>query len=51
MAQDNANEARDAYRQAVEVIEGVAAALEDDKLRETFLSSPHVQGIREKAGV
>ena len=36
-----------AYGEAVAVIELVAAALDDEALRETFLSSPHVQEIRE----
>ncbi|HEV8574692.1 MAG TPA: tetratricopeptide repeat protein, partial [Dehalococcoidia bacterium] len=49
-AQDRADEARDAYKQALEVIDGVARALDDEALRETFLSSPHVQGIRAAGG-
>jgi class 3 adenylate cyclase/tetratricopeptide (TPR) repeat protein len=48
-AQGRANEVKQAYGEAVSVIESVASALEDESLRETFLSSPHVQGIREKA--
>ena len=46
-AQGQEKEATVAYGEAVAVIERVAAALEDEALRETFLSSPHVQGIRE----
>jgi class 3 adenylate cyclase/tetratricopeptide (TPR) repeat protein len=42
-------EAREAYSQALEAIERVAAELEDESLRETFLSSPHVRGIRAAA--
>jgi tetratricopeptide (TPR) repeat protein len=49
-AQAREDELRDAYSEAVEVIDGVASSLEDDSLREIFLSSPHVQGIREAAG-
>ena len=45
-AQSQPDDARQAYRDALSVIDGVAAALEDDSLRETFLTSEHVQGIR-----
>jgi tetratricopeptide (TPR) repeat protein len=41
-------QARAAYEEAVEVIDGVAAALDDADLRDTFVQSPHVQSIREK---
>ena len=36
-------------REALAVIEGVAAGLEDDLLRQKFLTSPHVKRIREAA--
>jgi class 3 adenylate cyclase/tetratricopeptide (TPR) repeat protein len=49
--QGRADEARQAYRDALAVIEGVAASLSDESLRETFLSSEHVQGIRRAAEV
>ncbi|MCH8345893.1 MAG: AAA family ATPase [Chloroflexi bacterium] len=45
-AQDRPDDARKAYRDALAVIEGVAGGLEDESLRETFLTSEHVQGIR-----
>jgi hypothetical protein len=38
-----------AYREAVAVIDRVAAALTDDSLRVIFVSSDHVQRIREAA--
>ncbi len=43
------DEARQAYRDAITVIDGVAAGLEDESLRETFLGSDHVQDIRRSA--
>ena len=49
-AQGRSDEARQAYRDALSVIESVAAALTDESLRETFLSSDHVQGIRRTTG-
>jgi class 3 adenylate cyclase/tetratricopeptide (TPR) repeat protein len=49
-AQRRADEAKQAYGEAMAVIDGVARGLDDESLRETFLSSPHVQGIREAAG-
>jgi class 3 adenylate cyclase/tetratricopeptide (TPR) repeat protein len=49
-AQRREKEAREAYGEALAVIKRVAEGLEDEKLRETFLSSRHVRGIREKAG-
>ncbi|MEE8346460.1 MAG: tetratricopeptide repeat protein, partial [Dehalococcoidia bacterium] len=45
-AQGRADDARLAYRDALSVIDGVAAGLEDESLRETFIGSNHVQGIR-----
>ena len=45
-AQGKAADGRQAYQDALAVIEGVAAGLTDESLRETFLSSPHVQEIR-----
>ena len=49
-AQGRPDEARQAYRDALGVIEGVAAGLTDESLRKTFLSSPHVQTIRSEGG-
>ncbi len=48
-AQGRAEEARHAYAEALSVIEGVARALTDEDLRDGFLASPHVQGIRRAA--
>ena len=48
-AQGERNQARKAYSEAYSVIESVAEGLTDEALRETFLTSPHVQGIREAA--
>ena len=48
-AQGRAAEARRAYRDALAVIDGVAARLSDESLRETFLSSDHVRDIRRAA--
>jgi class 3 adenylate cyclase/tetratricopeptide (TPR) repeat protein len=48
-AQGRTDDARQAYRDALAVIEGVAAGLTDESLRPTFLASDHVQGIREAA--
>jgi class 3 adenylate cyclase len=48
-AQDRQAEARDAYAQALGVIDEVGEGLEDEKLRDKFLASPHVQAIREAA--
>jgi class 3 adenylate cyclase/tetratricopeptide (TPR) repeat protein len=48
-AQGQEEDAREAFGEALAAIERVAGDLGDDKLRETFLSSPHVLGIREKA--
>jgi tetratricopeptide (TPR) repeat protein len=48
-AQGRSDEARQAYRDALAVIEGVAGGLEDESLRETFLGSDHVHGIRQAA--
>ncbi len=45
-AQGQPDEARQAYRDALAIIEDVAAGLEDESLRETFLGSDHVQEIR-----
>jgi tetratricopeptide (TPR) repeat protein len=50
-SQGRPEDARQAYRGALAVIEGVAARLSDESLRETFLSSDHVQGIRRAAEV
>jgi tetratricopeptide (TPR) repeat protein len=48
-AQGHPEDARQAYRDALTVIDGVSAALKDEALRETFLTSPHVRHIRELA--
>jgi len=48
-AQGRLDDARQAYRDAFAVIERVAAGLSDESLRETFLSSDHVQDIRRAA--
>ncbi len=45
-AQGRPDDALQAYRDAIAVIEGVAARLSDGSLRDTFLNSDHVQGIR-----
>jgi Tfp pilus assembly protein PilF len=46
--QDKLNDARKAYGDALSVIEEVAANLQDNSLRDTFLSSQCVQEIRQK---
>jgi len=48
-AQGRPQEALAAYREALTVIDSVAAGLTDESLRDSFLSSPHVEGIRAKA--
>jgi class 3 adenylate cyclase/tetratricopeptide (TPR) repeat protein len=48
-AQGRADQARQAYHDAVAVIDRVAAGLTDESLRATFLASDHVQRIREEA--
>ena len=45
-AQGKTDDARQAYREALSVIDGVAGGLKNESLRETFLSSEHVQAIR-----
>jgi tetratricopeptide (TPR) repeat protein len=45
-AQGNLSLARQAYREALAVIHQVANALDDVALRETVLTSPHVDRIR-----
>jgi tetratricopeptide (TPR) repeat protein len=45
--QGRAQDAREAYRCALAIIDRVAAALTDASLRETFLTSAHVQHIRQ----
>ncbi|TMF10661.1 MAG: hypothetical protein E6I38_05190 [Chloroflexi bacterium] len=49
-AQDREADAKAAYSEALALINNVASRLDDEKLRETFLSSPHVQRIRAAAG-
>lgn len=46
-AQGRPDDAITAYREAFALIEGVAAGLPDIALRQMFLTSPHVQSIRE----
>lgn len=48
-AQGQIDAGRKAYRAALTVIDGVADDLTDESLRETFLNSDHVQGIRQAA--
>ena len=48
-AQGCAQDAVASYREALTVIDRVAAALQDETLRHTFLNSPHVQAIRSAA--
>jgi hypothetical protein len=47
--QDHLADALEAYGEALAVVEQVAAHLPDVHLRETFLASPHVQHIRQRA--
>jgi class 3 adenylate cyclase/tetratricopeptide (TPR) repeat protein len=49
-AADRQDEALAAYDQAVAVIDGVAAGLKDEALKNTFLGSQHITGIRAKSG-
>src|SRR5206468_294869 len=48
-AHGRTEDAQEAYRDALAVIEGVAAGLTDESLRATFLASDHVQEIRDAA--
>jgi len=48
--QGKVEESRAAYRDALSVIENVAAALTDESLRETFLTSNMVQRVRQAGG-
>lgn len=48
-AQGRTEDAQQANRDALAVIEEVAAGLTDESLRATFLASDHVQGIRDSA--
>jgi tetratricopeptide (TPR) repeat protein len=48
-AQGHPEDARQSFRDALTVIDGVATALKDESLRATFLTSPHVRHIRELA--
>jgi tetratricopeptide (TPR) repeat protein len=50
-AQGDAEQACGAYREALTVIDGVAAGLTDEQLRQTFLASAEVQRIRDAAHV
>jgi hypothetical protein len=45
-AQGRPDDALSAYREALAVIEGVAAHLQDMTLRDIFVTSPHVKLIR-----
>ena len=49
-AQRKGEETQRAYSDAFSVIKEVAAGLRDESLREIFLNSDHVQGIRKLAG-
>jgi class 3 adenylate cyclase/tetratricopeptide (TPR) repeat protein len=49
-AQNRPEDARHACEDALAVIDGVAAGLTDAELRDTFLHSEYVQGIRAAAG-
>jgi hypothetical protein len=49
LAQDRAKEAGQAHRDALAVIDGVAAALNDESLRAAFLASDHIQAFRDAA--
>lgn len=49
LAEGRPEDARRAYRDALAVIDGVAAGLTDESLRATFLASDHVRGIRDAA--
>jgi hypothetical protein len=48
-AQSKPTAARRTYREALAVIQGVAAALTDEPLRQTFLGSAEVQRVRKRA--
>ncbi len=48
-AQGRQDDAHQAYCDAITVIEDVAAGLDDESLRNTFMNSSHVQEIRQKA--
>ncbi len=48
-AQGRGDEGHQTYRDALAVIDGVAAGLTDASLRDTFLNSPHVEHIRQLA--
>jgi tetratricopeptide (TPR) repeat protein len=45
-AQERTGDARQAYGEALSVIEGVASSLTDARLRETFVRSKQVEAIR-----
>jgi tetratricopeptide (TPR) repeat protein len=47
--QDRPKDAIEAFSEASAIIDRVAAELEDERLRDTFLASPHVQAIRDAA--
>jgi tetratricopeptide (TPR) repeat protein len=47
--QGRAADARDIYGEALSVVDEVAGALDDERLRETFLGSAHVRSIRDAA--
>jgi tetratricopeptide (TPR) repeat protein len=50
-AQNRTDEAREAYRDALAIVDGVASALEAGPVRETFLASPYVTQLRGLATV
>ncbi len=49
LAQGRTEDGRRAYGEALSRIDGVAAGLTDTQLRETFVRSKHVEGIRRAA--
>ncbi len=49
LLQGRDGDSREEFHAAMNVIENVAKGLDDASLRETFLSSPHVEGIRRRA--
>jgi tetratricopeptide (TPR) repeat protein len=48
-AQDRPDAAQQVYQEALAVVEQVAVGIPDQTLRTTFLTSPHVQHIRQRA--
>jgi tetratricopeptide (TPR) repeat protein len=50
-AQERPDAAQKAFQEALAVVEHVAVGVRDEALRTTFLASPHVQHIRQRAAV